>query len=394
MRSTESSYIRHMKQTSWQLPDAALLLLVGATVAVGVSVRAEGSSRPLVLALGLAAVGALAIRRRAPTVALAVSGGLVLAVFAIDHDAGAVAVVAPAVALYSLTLSRGRGHLFTALVAIAAAVVVVDVLLGTGNVHRLTLQTATHVALVAIPVLAAEAMRSRRAYVQLLLERLEQAERTREEEAQRRAEQERLRIARDLHDVVAHTLTTINVQAGVAAHLLDRDPYDARGALATIETASHDALEELRAILGVLREPGNGGAPLEPAPDLTMVDGLIEQARANGLEISFEVEGEQPGRVPEPVQVAAFRILQEALTNAGRHAPGAPPCVKLAYQPDRLRLSIENDATRTQNGNGAGQGVGILGMRERAQALGGTLQAHRSGERFRVVAELPYNRST
>jgi signal transduction histidine kinase len=382
-----------MKQNSWQLPDAALLLLVGATVAVGVSVRADGSSRPLALALGLAAVGALAIRRRAPTVALAASGGLVLAVFAVDHDAGAVAVVAPAVALYSVTLSRGRVHLFTALVAIAAAVVVVDVMLGTGNAHRLTLQTAAHVALVAIPVLAAEAMRSRRAYVQLLLERLEQAERTREEEAQRRAEQERLRIARDLHDVVAHTLTTINVQAGVAAHLLDRDPYDARGALATIETASHDALEELRAILGVLREPGNGHAPLEPAPDLTMIDGLIDKARGNGLEISFEVEGEQPPRVPEPVQVAAFRILQEALTNAGRHAPGAPSRISLAYRPDRLRLSIENDAARAPNGNGAGQGVGILGMRERARALGGTLRAERSGDRFRVIAELPYNHS-
>jgi signal transduction histidine kinase len=394
VRSTESSYIRHMKQNSWQLPDAALLLLVGTTVAVGVSVRADGSSRPLALALGLAAVGALAIRRRAPTVALAVSGGLVFAVFAVDHEAGAVAVVAPAVALYSLTLSRGRVHLFTAVAAIATAVVVVDVLLGTGNAHRLTLQTAAHVALVAIPVLAAEAMRSRRAYVQLLLERLEQAERTREEEAQRRAEQERLRIARDLHDVVAHTLTTINVQAGVAAHLLDRDPYDARGALATIETASHDALEELRAILGVLREPGNGGAPLEPAPDLAMVGGLIDKARANGLEINFEVEGEQPPHVPEPVQVAVFRILQEALTNAGRHAPGAPSRVNLAYHPDRLRLSIENHTTGARNGNGSGEGVGILGMRERARALGGTLQAQRSGERFQVVADLPYNRST
>jgi signal transduction histidine kinase len=394
VRSTESSYIRHMKQNSWQLPDAALLLLVGTTVAVGVSVRADGSSRPLALALGLAAVGALAIRRRAPTVALAVSGGLVFAVFAVDHEAGAVAVVAPAVALYSLTLSRGRVHLFTAVAAIATAVAVVDVLLGTGNAHRLTLQTAAHVALVAIPVLAAEAMRSRRAYVQLLLERLEQAERTREEEAQRRAEQERLRIARDLHDVVAHTLTTINVQAGVAAHLLDRDPYDARGALATIETASHDALEELRAILGVLREPGNGGAPLEPAPDLAMVGGLIDKARANGLEINFEVEGEQPPHVPEPVQVAVFRILQEALTNAGRHAPGAPSRVNLAYHPDRLRLSIENHTTGARNGNGSGEGVGILGMRERARALGGTLQAQRSGERFQVVADLPYNRST
>src|SRR5438034_1338010 len=114
------------------------------------------------------------------------------------------------------------------------------------------------------PVLAAEALRNRRSYIQLLLERLELAERTREEEAQRRAGQERLRIARDLHDVVAHTLTTINVQAGVAAHLADREPDRAGSALAAIEAASHDALDELRAILGVLREADGAEIPLEP----------------------------------------------------------------------------------------------------------------------------------
>jgi signal transduction histidine kinase len=247
------------------------------------------------------------------------------------------------------------------------------------------------VALIAIPVLAAEALRNRRAYIRLLLERLELAERTREEEARRRAEQERLRIARELHDVVAHTLTTINVQAGVAAHLLDRDPGNARDALATIETASHDALQELRTILGILRAAGDGNAPLEPAPDLAAVETLIEQARGTGLEVSLKVEGERPERLPEAVQLAAFRILQESLTNARRHAPGAATSVTLAYCADRLHLAIENDMLRARNGNGSA-GVGILGMRERATALGGTLRADRSGERFSVVPELPYRR--
>jgi signal transduction histidine kinase len=365
-------------------------ILAGAIIAVGVALRADSGTRALALALGLAAAAVLVLRRRAPTVTLAVSGALVFALFAVDQDAGAIAVIAPALALYTLALTRGRVHLVVAVVAAAVAVVVAHLFLGGHHVHAFTPQTAAHVALIAIPVLAAEALRNRRAYIQVLLERLEQAERSREEEARRRAEQERLRIARDLHDVVAHTLTTINVQAGVAAHLLDRDPGNARYALATIKTASHDALQEMRTILGVLRDPDNGYAPLEPAPDLGALDDLIDRARRTGLEVSLEVEGERPRRVPEAVQHAAFRIVQESLTNARRHAPGAATGVSLAYDLDRIRLAIENETRGTGNGSAGAPGVGIAGMRERARALGGTLEARRSGERFRVVAELPY----
>jgi signal transduction histidine kinase len=383
-----------VKHNGWQPVDAAVLLLAGAIIAVGVAVRGDPSTRPLALALGLMAAAVLVLRRRAPTITLAVSGGLVLGLFAVDPAAGPVAAVAPAIALYSLALTRGGVQLVAGVVAAAAAVVVADLFLVGHHTNALTLQTAAHVALVAVPVLAAEALRSRRAYIRLLLERLELAERTREEEAERRAEQERLRIARDLHDVAAHTLTTINVQAGVAAYLLDRDPGNARSALATIETASHEALDELRTILGVLREPGNGNAPLEPAPDLAAMGALIEQARGTGQDISFEVDGEQPQRVPEAVQLAAFRILQESLTNARRHAPGAACCVALAYRADRLRLTFENATTRSGNGHGSWPGVGILGMRERATALGGTIQVEQSEGQFRLVADLPYRRGT
>jgi signal transduction histidine kinase len=376
------------------LIDAALPLLAGAVIAVGVAARADASARPLALTLGLAAAAALLLRRRAPTLTLAVSGALVLGLFAIDAAAGAIAVIAPGIALYSLALTRGRVHLAAAVVAAAAAVIAADIVFAGHHAHAPTLQTAGHVALVAIPVLAAEALRNRRAYVRILLERLEQAERTREEEAKRRAEQERLRIARDLHDVVAHTLTTINVQAGVAAHLLGRDSGNARPALAMIETASHEALQELRMILGVLREADGSTAPLEPVPGLAALETLIERARGSGLEVSFEVEGEQPPRVPEAVQLAAFRILQESLTNVRRHAPGAAARVELAYGADRLRLAIENGTPHTGNGDGGTPGAGIAGMRERAAALAGTLQARRSGDRFCVVAELPYRRGT
>src|SRR5215831_1219944 len=294
-----------MTRDAPHLLDAAVLVFAGVIVVVGVALRADASTRLLALALALAATAALVLRHSAPTATLVVSGALVLALFAIDHAAGAVAVIAPAIALYTLALSRGRVHLVAAVVAAAAAVIVADVFLAGHDAHALTLQTAAHVALVAVPVLAAEALRNRRSYVQLLLERLELAERTREEEAQRRAEQERLRIARDLHDVVAHTLTTINVQAGVAAHLADREPGRAGSALAAIEAASHDALDELRAILGVLREADGSEVPLEPAPGLDGVSLLVDRYREAGGEIDLEVEGERPERIPEAVQLAA-----------------------------------------------------------------------------------------
>ncbi len=305
---------------------------MGTFVVVGVVVRADRDARTAALALGLAAAATLIARRRLPATTLMVSGGLVLALFAVDQSAGAIAVVAPGAALYSFALMRGRTHLVLAAIGAAAAVFVADTFLVGGHPHAVTLQTVAHVTLIAVPLLAAEALRNRRAYVKLLVERLALAERSRDEEAKRRVEQERLRIARDLHDVVAHTLTTINVQAGVAAHLLDRDPGNARAALTTIAEASHEALDELRTILGVLRESNDDDAPLQPAPNLEDVDDLIAQARSVGLNVCLDRDGEQPEHVPDAVQLAAFRIVQEALTNIRRHAAGASSRVSISFR--------------------------------------------------------------
>jgi signal transduction histidine kinase len=378
-----------VKRDPLRLLDAVVPLLAAAAITAGVLVRPGGRVWPL--ALGLPAALVLFLRRRAPAATLAVSGGLTLALFAVDHSAGVIAAVAPAAALYSLALTRGRVHLIVATSVAVVAVVAADVFLAGG--HALTLQTAAHVALVAVPLLAAEALRNHRSYVRVLLERLELAERTREEEAQRRAEQERLRIARDLHDIVAHTLTTINVQAGVAAHLLDRDPSHAKGALTTIAAASHDALEELRTVLGVLRGPDGADAPLEPVPSLASIDDLLQQARDTGMDARFAVAGEQPELVPDAVQLAAYRIVQESLTNARRHAPGAAATVNISYGATALHLVVENETVPGHASNGSRTGVGILGMCERAGALGGTLEAGPDQRIFRVTADLPYHRS-
>jgi signal transduction histidine kinase len=369
--------------------DAAVPLVVGAVITLGGVLHGDGGDRPLALAVGFGAAASLLARRRAPGWTLAVSGALAVILLYVEPSAGATAVLAPAVALYSLALTRGR---VAQLLAAGAAVVAVVLMEMLRRGSPTLLQTLGHALLVAIPLLAAEAHRNRHAYVALLRERLELAERTREQEAQRRAEQERMRIARDMHDVVAHTLTTINVQAATAAQLLDREPGHARRALETIEDASRDAIDELRAILGVLRDADDRDAPLAPAPGVDTVAELVQRTREGGLDVQLEVTGERPALIPDAVSLAAFRIVQESLTNVRRHAAGAPVRVRLDFEPSRLAVAVENGAGMPSNVNGTTAGVGILGMTERATAAGGTLRAAPLNGGFRVDAELPYAR--
>lgn len=361
-------------------------MLVGAVIVTGEALHGRQSLHVTAVVLALAAAASLFARRRWPGWTLVVSGVLVAALFHIDRSASTVAVLAPAVALYSLALTRGRQAQLLAGLAAVGGVLLAD-LLHSGQPG--VLQTLGHVLLVALPLLAAEQVRTHRAYLRLLEERLELAERTREQEAARRAEQERLRIARDLHDVVAHTLTAINVQAGSAAERTT--PGDARATLETIERASHEAIGELRAILGILRDPDDPGTPRTPAPTIEGVADLATHASRTGLDVDLEVSGEAPERLSDAVSLAAYRIVQESLTNARRHAPGVPVTIHLHYDNNHLRLAVENPAAVNLASNGAApSGVGIAGMKERAAALGGSLQAGAKNGRFHVYAELPY----
>jgi signal transduction histidine kinase len=370
---------------SQHLLDALVPLLTAAVIVLG-GVIHSGDAHPLDLIIGTAAGVSLVGRRRAPGITLALSGALALLLLQQQPTAGATAVIAPAVALYSLALRRGARERALAAVVAVVAIVAADALHGGAPT---LLQTLGHVVLVAIPLLIADVHRTRHANLELLQERLALAERTREQEAERRAEQERLRIARDLHDVVAHTLTTINVQAATAAQLLDRDPAHARNALETIEDASRDAISELRAILGVLREGAD--APLSPAPGVDQLPDLVARAREDGIDVDLDVDGERPAYLSHAVSLAAFRIAQESLTNARRHAAGADVRIALAFDPDTLRLVVENNAA-TGAVNGTSAGVGIMGMRERAATVGGTFDARAIGGGFRVEAHLPYAR--
>jgi len=220
--------------------------------------------------------------------------------------------------------------------------------------------------------------------------RAEVAEHGREAEAARRATEERLRIARELHDVLGHNLSLINVQASAALHRLDRDgpaPDGSRAALAAIKDSSRQTLRELRGTLGVLRQVDEA-APLA-VPGLDAVDELLERARSVGLDVHREASGE-PARLPPGVDLAAYRIVQEALTNVSRHAGAGHAVVRISYTDEEVSVQVDDNGTGGPGGDGVPGGNGIDGMRERARALGGTLAAgHRDGGGFRVLARLP-----
>jgi signal transduction histidine kinase len=235
-------------------------------------------------------------------------------------------------------------------------------------------------------------------------QRAEEAERTRDEAAQRRAMEERLRIARELHDSLTHSISVISVQAGVAVHLARKRGEEPSPALLAIQEASADATRELRTTLSVLRTEENGDSS-----GLGQLDSLVTRARTGGLSVTVTVTG-VPRVLPPEVDQAAYRIVQEALTNVGRHAGEACTSVRLHYTPEALAVQVDDDGhgadadadadagARAGAGAGlrlAGPGLGLIGMRERVTALGGRLHAGpRDGGGFGVRAEFPARASS
>jgi signal transduction histidine kinase len=230
----------------------------------------------------------------------------------------------------------------------------------------------------------------------MYLDNVARAKAARQLEDQHRASAERLRIARDLHDVIGHNISLINVQAAVGLDLMDSRPEQARASLAAIKTVSKEALDELRTMLVALRQAGED-VPRAPAPGLERLPELLDLTRAAGLSVTEEVTGDQRP-VPPAVAVAAYRIVQESLTNVARHAGLATALVRLSYQPEHLLVEVVDDG-RAPNGklpadngggSGGGSGSGIAGMRERAATVGGRLDAGPlPGGGFAVVADLP-----
>lgn len=362
---------------------AVLLALLTLAGSIGESHPSQAQDKPPpgvhlgvpTVAYLLVAVSALALiwRRRRPVLVLAVSLGAALLYSCLGYFGGAV-MLNPMFALYAVAVAvppaRAIGLSVITMASLMAATYAFGPF-GTGG------------GFVLIPGEVAAAL-----FLGLWAASRAYALRESAEQARRAVDAERLRIARELHDVVAHTMATINVQAGVAAHVIDQQPEQAAQALEAIKQASKEGLRELRGILNVLRQADEDDSR-SPAPRLAQLDELVENTTRAGLPTSVAVHG-QARPLPPTVDLTAYRIVQESLTNALRHAGPTTARVAFSYTDDELRVDVVDGGRGRVEGTPQGAGHGIAGMRERAEAVGGTLAAGPAPEGgFRVQARLP-----
>lgn len=365
----------------------AAVMAVLLTVVVSITPGAGVLDFAAVLAGSLALVA----WRRAPLVSLLVSTACMLGV-AVHIEPGPSAAFPVMLSVFGAVRAGHR---------LAAALAGV-VFLGVGLVVNLTGVDGSWQSLQSIALLigwfvaagvAATVTRHRQAYLDEAEQRAAEAERTREEVARRRAGEERLRIARELHDSLTHSISIIKVQAGVAVHVARRLGEDVPPALLAIQDASGDAMRELRATLEVLRgsddSEGSGGSDGGSlVSGLDRLDDLVERARSTGLPAAVTISGRRR-ELPAEVDRAAYRIVQEALTNVARHADGAAAAVRIDYADEELVVQVDDDGGADPDAPPV-PGTGLLGMRERVAALGGRLRAEPRPEGgFTVRAELP-----
>jgi signal transduction histidine kinase len=364
---------------SYVVPLAVALFQVMGTIGAARQQDDTGSLNALTFVLLLAGPAALLARRSYPVPVFLGVLVVTLAYFVLDFPHGPV-FVSLIVAFFAV---MGAGERLLAWVAGGAGFIAYLLILWQfDDEGPLSLvATAASAAWLLVILVLAEVVRIRGERIRALIH-------SREEEGRRRAGEERMRIARELHDVLAHNISLINVQAGAALHLMDEQPDQARTALSAIKEASKEALRELRSVLGVLRQVDED-APRAPAPGLADLDALVARTGTPGLTVTLERDGDvRP--VPPDVDVAAYRIVQEALTNVTRHAGAGTATVQLRYTDDELTLQVDDDGAGPAPDDAGGGGQGITGMRERALTLGGELDAGpRPGGGFRVLARIP-----
>lgn len=372
------------------LMSAFMAMVLFAVVTIPADIRHElNSGQPLGWVVSVVVYAALAARRRFPlgVVAVTVIGSVVLMA-----DGMAYPLTLPAVfyALYAVALGATQFRALAVGVTAKAALLTASLITHPGITGFVILLVA------ALAVTTGTAARSHRAWVAEAEERARRAERAREDEANRRVAEERLRIARELHDAVGHHVALINVQAGALACLLDDENLlQAKESVAHIQRASEEALEDLRLTVGLLREPGAAepgepGVPAEPVPGLDQLEELICSFADAGLRVTRTVTG-QARPLPEAVELTAYRVIQESLTNTRKHAGCDAAVVRLGYTPGALSLAVEDEGKpATGSSRQPPGGHGIVGMQERVAALGGRLSAGPRPEGgYRVAAELP-----
>jgi signal transduction histidine kinase len=285
------------------------------------------------------------------------------------------------VAIYSTVADSSLTRIQAIALALGSGAVLAGAIVYS-EVPRQDANWAMDAAWVLAAIFLGDSVRSRRAY------ELE-AERTRDEEHRRRLSDERVRIARELHDVVGHNISLITVQAGAGEHVLYKDASQAQEAFANIRHASHETMQELRSMVGVLRDAPGGAPQTAPTQGLDALDSLIKALTDAGQEVELAVSGRRHA-LPGVVDLSAYRILQEALTNAVRHAPHSRVHVNVDYTNDGVSLEVSNGRGDEPPARDTGGGLGLVGMRERVQAIGGKLEAGpRSDGGFTVKAMLP-----
>jgi signal transduction histidine kinase len=380
---------RRLPSSAWLFDGGLALAAAGLSTALFVTVAVSKGVPRGTLALGYALVLLhtlpIVLRRRFPLAVLATcsASGLAFAALGLPPEVLGLAIL---VAVYSVAAYSGRRAALAGLAA--AAVGSLAIQLTPGRFQNPTPLTNTLV--IAAAWLLGYFVGVRRAYIAELEERTAELERAREELAGRAVAEERLRLARELHDVVAHSMSVIAVQSGVGAHVAKAQPEEAAKALAAIEATSRAALEELRRLLGVLRQDGEPRGDLTPVPGLADLDGLLAELARAGLAVRLRVEG-TPSRLPTGVDLSAYRIVQEALTNVVKHAGPARAQVVVGYRDQEVTVEVTDDGRGAAPPPGDSRtGHGLIGMRERVAAFGGDLETGpRPGGGFRVAARLP-----
>jgi signal transduction histidine kinase len=372
-----------------QLVDGFLALALGLLGTGGFT----GPQLPVRLPVTLLLVVPVAFRRKYPRPAfiVAVAAGAIQVV--VERAAPSGADLAIVVLLYTLAAYRPRRESVAGLLTCLAGSVIAIGSRGAGNLgatlaDRLFAGGVMFGGTALIAWVLGDSMRYRRAYYAALEERATRLEAERDAQAKVSAAAERARIARELHDVIAHNVSVMVVQADGAWYALRSEPERARQALAAISSTGRQALAEMRRLLGVLRS-GESGADLAPQPGLDQVRELLGQARAAGLSVSLRLEG-TPHPLTEGAELAAYRVVQESLTNTRKHAGVlAAAAVTLRYEPDGLVVQVTDDG-RGDAAPADGAGHGLTGMRERIEMYGGTVEAGPlPAGGYRVIARLP-----
>ena len=357
----------------------------------GVTVSMDGAHVPSprwpgYLVTGLACA-ALILARRFPRVTAAVTVACAT-VLAADGYTLSPLLLAPVMVALAFVALRASPKTVAAYAAVAIAAPLLAVMIAGSLWELVTGEIIGMIAWLLLPVALGRAARLRLAYLQAAHARAEYAEKTKDEEARRRVAGERMRIARELHDVVAHHLALANAQVGTVMYLMDNEPAKARAMAGDLGSTIVSALEELKATVGVLRDAGDTDSPLEPAPGLAELPGLADSFRAAGLAVTITTDGESRP-LPAATDLAAYRIIQEALTNVTKHTTAGQAQVQLTYSGGCLAITVTNDRS-TSRLAATEPGYGLIGMRERALSAGGRLHAGpRPAGGFEVTAELP-----